>query len=362
MANPQRRPGSPGTPIKQEKSTETTGAFPKNPKKSQTLPPTQRIPSNNYGRRNPPGLQPTQKGNTMSTKHTTKLAKTLQKALKEVGLEIPHTKALQITSRLLGENSLHTLQHKLKSPQPQKDPAQKEEVKPQRVKILNEWVKQNKEDHPKEINTQYPIVLQQFLVSVLMEKDKEGNWVLSEDLQELAHVTYQGEGIGAIQKLGEIELKSDEVYGTLLSMGNDGEFFPEAEEIYLTNACGENTCKVSEEDLQHLGLPFDTEEFPLTKKETKHLQETKSFLGYEWLANYTTLYQGKKWHCPTLELIYKDPFWNDETLPSKEECIQTAEEILKKAKAFAKAKGGVALLEQDMPGRVCLRLRLPFTT
>ena len=132
-------------------------------------------------------------------------------------------------------------------------------------------------------------------------------------------------------------------------------------EIFLTNSCGEPTCWLSEEDLDAAGLPYDESHFPLTAGEAAQLEEETQFFGRMWLGSYTTLWQGRKWHSPTLEFPYNDPFWGEDNgHDSEAEVLGEAELVLKEAAAYAQNRGGSAVLETDLPGRIVVRMRLPF--
>jgi len=133
------------------------------------------------------------------------------------------------------------------------------------------------------------------------------------------------------------------------------------EEIYLTNACGDDTCHVSEDDLDKAGLPYDDGHFPLTAAEAAQLEEETTFFDYTWFGGYTTLWQGRKWLSPQLELAYDDPFWGEDNgFASEWDVLEEANSVLVEAKAYAEARGGSAVLDTDFPGRIVVRMRLPF--
>lgn len=59
---------------------------------------------------------------------------------------------------------------------------------------------------------------------------------------------------------------------------------------------------------------------------------------------------------------YDDEFWGEElgAYPPEDKVKVEAEKILAEAKAYATKRGGDAYLENYMPARFCVRMRLPF--
>jgi len=288
-----------------------------------------------------------------------RIAKILAKELACRGLQLPHTQCLEVAAKLLGTKNLHTLQAKL-------DKGNTEPDDP-----VDRWIKKTCEKYPHDHLVPNKVFLHQFLVSVLSDEE---NYDAS--LEQIACDINDGPNIGDCEKLGSKQLRLQEIPEILLEIGNNGEFFgdpvacSQAGEVYLTNATGEDTGHILADELENLGIPYDKEnDFPLTKEEAAQLQEVTELCGQAFLGNYTTLLGTQKFHCPTAELPYKDEFWKESdelalgdasVFPTEAEVRQTAKKLKDQLRHYAASRNGEILIEDDMPGRICVRLRLPF--
>lgn len=142
--------------------------------------------------------------------------------------------------------------------------------------------------------------------------------------------------------------------------------YEEPGEIYLTNGCGENCGNVGLDFLLDLGLEVDEKnEYPLTAAETTRISDEVTFpetgdLG--WMGLYTTLIGNRKYHTPTVEIPYKDEWWGDEAgeFPEEDAVREEAAEIRRKMMPWAASRGGDVVVEEDMPGRINVRVRYPL--
>lgn len=205
----------------------------------------------------------------------------------------------------------------------------------------------------------------QFLVSALLTEP--ASFKYDPSLERLFYDISEGEHIGDIEKIGSHDLKAQEIPGILLYIGNDGSYFGDPApctpdgEIFLTNAVGDDTGHVTAEELENLGLPFNKEtDFPLTNKELEQIENTKRALGTMWDSDYTTLWNGMKYHCPTFPIRFDDPRWGGTKYPPKTEALKTAEDMVRKITHFARSKNGTVIIEEYSAGQFFVRLKLPL--
>lgn len=312
-----------------------------------------------------------------SKENLSQFAKTLREALSKTGATITHSQSLEIAAKLLGQRNLHVLQAALAKPAVAEHKKVRkvcfpaafgvpygQSPKPNRIR---EWVDSIMAKEPAEDRSAVPkdVYLHQFLVSVLVDDNRE----YDPELDVLAYDIRDGDCIGDFEKIGVEKLAHHETPPVLCEIRNDGEYFgtptpctPEGE-IFLTNALGEDTGNITDENLSDLGLDFNkVSGYPLSDSEAKLLQEEIVLHGNIFQGNYATLKDGKKYHCPTAELAFADPFWgeNPEHFPSRDVALEKGRALKAKLDPEVKTKGGDIVLEGYLPGRICVRLRIPF--
>lgn len=296
-------------------------------------------------------------------------AKSISKALKSLGIEIAHHQARQLAATLAGEPNLHALKTKLgktkapsKAPKPPKDPE---------ATALEAWIAKAKNGYTEKEIVAKKVRIHRFICTILTEDDEEAA-SYDPSMEQAAYDINEGSAIGWFEKASERTLLPTEVVPCLLEIQNDGTFFEEPFElpnpeklIYLTNALGELCDHIPAITMEALGLPWDEmEDSPLTEKEYEQLCEEIQICGHMFLANYTALQHNRKWHCPTCEIPYQDPFWGEgHNFPTEKEAKMEAERLMEELLRLNRhhgEKGGEILIENDIPGRICVIIKRPL--
>ncbi len=140
------------------------------------------------------------------------------------------------------------------------------------------------------------------------------------------------------------------------SFGDDSK-----EPLYLTNGTCEATHDYIEELLTKAGIPFGNAEgefYPLTEDEEKFIAEDVADLGdgIEAILGYTSLYKGKKYLMPSVELCF-----GEGTFTTEKYALDFANELKQKFQDRISQVGGhVILSENEEYDRHVLKLLLPF--
>lgn len=297
-----------------------------------------------------------------------RLAKILAKELAARAVTLNHSACLDIAAKLVGEKSYHTLTAKSETPQEAPTPPKMEFDK-----FVQEVLKHNPVyiqigEKPPTMAVPRTVRKTELKVTIFQDWADDCNpgvrglrdLLLEENVT--AHCERTSTEILPHHKIG------DELEKTFQDPSMRDTFDSEVPctkfgEVFLTNVCGENTGHVNETDFESMKLPLDPDFFPLTEAEAKKLSDIVRFFDREWYGNYTLIWDSKKWWAPTLEIPYDDPFWGSEKggYPPEATVLKDAQAIHKEALAYAEARGGTAVIEDDMPGRINVRMRLPLT-